>query len=290
MTLKAARTVATILRDTIANWIANDAPQMGAALAYYFIFSVGPALVLAVTVAGSFLGEAAVREQVVGEFRTLIGPEGALVIEQLMVRVYRGQSSFLAIVIGTVTLVFAASGVVFQLKSALNRIWQVVLPSGVIRHWLRGYLISLTIILGLSVLLIVAVVTSTGIAVLGKYIPIALPALGGRAMNVLTSLAIFTLVFAMTFKWLPDTYVAWRDVWLAAVVTSLLFELGRLAIAYYIGTRGIASAYGAAGSLVVLLIWVYYSAQIIFFGAELAFVLARRRAERTLAAGPPSQA
>ena len=290
MTLKAARTVATILRDTIANWIANDAPQMGAALAYYFIFSVGPALVLAVTVAGSFLGEAAVREQVVGEFRTLVGPEGARVIELLMVRVYRGESSFLAIVIGTVTLVFAASGVVFQLKSALNRIWQVVLPSGVIRHWLRGYLISLTIILGLSVLLIVAVVTSTGIAVLGKYIPFALPAFGGRAMNVLTSLAIFTVVFAMTFKWLPDTYVAWRDVWLAAIVTSLLFELGRLAIAYYIGTRGIASAYGAAGSLVVLLIWVYYSAQIIFFGAELAYVLARRRSERTLASGSPSRA
>jgi membrane protein len=290
MTLKAARTVATILRDTIANWIANDAPQMGAALAYYFIFSVGPALVLAVTVAGSFLGEAAVREQVVGEFRTLVGPEGARVIELLMVRVYRGESSFLAIVIGTVTLVFAASGVVFQLKSALNRIWQVVLPSGVIRHWLRGYLISLTIILGLSVLLIVAVVTSTGIAVLGKYIPFALPAFGGRAMNFLTSLAIFTVVFAMTFKWLPDTYVAWRDVWLAAIVTSLLFELGRLAIAYYIGTRGIASAYGAAGSLVVLLIWVYYSAQIIFFGAELAYVLARRRNERALAAGPASQA
>ena len=288
MTLKAVRTVVSILRDTIANWIANDAPQMGAALAYYFMFSVGPALVLAVTVAGSFLGEEAVREQVVGEFRNLIGAEGARVIELLMVSVNRSQSSTLAIVIGTFTLVFAASGVVFQLKSALNRIWQVVLPSGVIRHWLRGYLISLTIIMGLSALLVVAVVTSTGIAFLGKYIPLTLPAFGSRAMNVLTSLAIFALVFAMTFKWLPDTFVAWRDVWVAAVVTSLLFELGRLAIGFYIGTRGIASAYGAAGSLVVLLVWVYYSAQIIFFGAELAYVLARRRNERDQATAKPS--
>lgn len=264
----------------MVNWIKNDAPQMGAALAYYFIFSIGPVLVLSVAIAGSFFGEDQVREQVVSEFRDLVGYEGAKVIETLMVSAYHGESSRLAIIIGTFTLIFAASGVVFQLKSALNRIWQVDPPPGMLRHWVRGYIISLITILGLSALLIFSIVTSAGIAFLGKYIPPPLSEISIGNPNFVTTLALFTAIFAATFKWLPDAHVAWRDVWLGAVVAALLFEIGKLAIGLYIGKRGFTSTYGAAGSLVVILVWVYYSAQIVFFGAELAYVTSRRRRTR----------
>ena len=263
-----------ILKTAIAQWFQHRSGRLGAALAYYSVFSMGPLLLIVTSIAGLFFGAEAVRGSLSVQFRSLFGDTGSKAAEAMLASASSGTSGRFAAVIGTLLLLVAALGVVVQLKDAMNTIWNVKEPEEADTWWyLRTYLISFSGILGLGFLLAVSLVVSTVIAVLSSWAgPLSLAV--GEAGNFVVSLAILTALFAMLFKWFPDTEIACGDVLPGAGVTALLFNVGKLLIGWYIGTQALESTYGAAASIVVLLIWVYYSAQIVLFGAEISHAYA----------------
>jgi membrane protein len=270
-----------VLRDAAVQWASHNAARLGAALAYYSVFSLGPLIVIVIAVAGLFFGEAAVRGHVTEALHGLVGQSGGEAIDSMLAGASKPREGIIAIIIGTGTLILAAIGVVMQLKDALNTVWDSKPPTGGgIWRFIRTYLLSLAGVLALGFLLLVSMLLTAGLAAVGKiaapYFPEGLVLLGGSAL----SFAIITVMFAAMFKWLPDTPVAWRDVWSGAILTAALFELGKFLIAYYVGKQGLESTYGAAASIVVVLIWVYYSAQIVLFGAEFTNVVAKQNSAR----------
>jgi membrane protein len=251
--------------------------MMGAALAYYSIFSFGPLLVISTAIAGLVFGPDAVHGEIAAQVAGLLGPAGAQALETLLAAANHPYQGALATIFGIATLLFAAIGVVAQLKEALNIVWDVA-PSGNggILQLIRGYVVSLAGVLALGFLLLVSLIFTAALAAIGKFVA---PYFAETALQIVGSAVSFTLItilFAMMFKWLPDTPVDWRDVWLGAALTAALFEIGKFLIAFYVGKQALESAYGAATSLVMLLIWVYYSAQIVLFGAEFTHVYAKR--------------
>jgi membrane protein len=268
----------SLLKDTAASWSNHKAARLGAALAYYSIFSLGPLLVIAVAVAGLTFRQEAVRGEVGAQLRSLLGDAGAQAVNAMLLGASKPMEGTLATMLGIGALMFAAVAVVVQLKDALNTVWEVEPPkaSG-IWDFVRTYMVSLAAVLSLGFLLLVSLLLTTALAAGGKYIAPYVPELAMHALGSLVSFGMITLVFAMMFKWLPDTHVAWRDVWPGAAVTAALFEIGKLLIGLYIGKQALESTYGAAASLVVLLIWVYYSSQLVLMGAEFTRVYAKRR-------------
>jgi membrane protein len=270
-----------LLKDTCSAWSEDRAPRLGAALAYYTIFSLAPLLIVAVGIAGQVFGEEAARGEVMAQVEETVGAPAAATIQEMLKHSYTSGTSIWATVVGLAVLLFRASGVFVQLQDALNTIWRVAPKPG--RGWLavvRDRFLSFGAVLATGFLLLVSLAANAALAVLGKFLtPDALP--GGlslwQGLNALVSLAFFTLLFALLFKLLPDVYLAWRDVWIGALVTAGLFTAGNYLIGLYLGYTSTASAFGAAGSLVVLLVWAYYSAQILLFGAEFTHVLACRR-------------
>jgi membrane protein len=270
-----------LLKDTYSAWSEDRAPRLGAALAYYTIFSIAPLLIVAVGIAGQIFGEEAARGEVMSQVEETVGGPAAATIQDMLRHSYTSGTSIWATVVGLAVLLFGASGVFVQLQDALNTIWRVAPRPD--RGWLevvRDRFLSFGAVLATGLLLLVSLAANTALAALGKFLaPDALP--GGlslwQGLNALVSLAFFTLLFALLFKLLPDVYLAWRDVWIGALVTAVLFTIGNYLIGLYLGYTSTASAFGAAGSLVVLLVWVYYSAQILLFGAEFTYVLACRR-------------
>jgi membrane protein len=252
--------------------------RLGAALAYYSVFSIGPLIVISVAVAGLLFNQDAVRAEVTSSLRGLLGESGAGAVETMLASASRPREGIVATVIGIGVLVFAAVGVVVQLKDALNTVWEVEpsTESG-IWHFARTYLLSLAGVLALGFLLLISMFVTAALAAGGKYLSPYLPEVLFQIVSFVISLGVITLLFAMMFKWLPDAAVGWRDVWFGALITALLFEIGKFAIGLYIGKQGLESTYGAAASIVVVLVWVYYSAQIVLFGAELTNVHANSR-------------
>jgi membrane protein len=280
----------SLLKDTAASWSDHKAARLGAALAYYSIFSLGPLIVIAVAIAGLAFRQEAVRGEVSAQLEDLLGAAGAQAVNAMLVGASKPMEGTLATVLGGGALMFAAVGVVVQLKDALNTVWEVEPPkSSGIWHFVSTYMVSLATVLSLGFLLLVSLLLTTALAVGGKYFAPYVPELAMRALGSLVSFGMITLLFAMMFKWLPNTDVAWRDVWLGAAVTAALFEIGKLLIGLYIGKQGLESTYGAAASLVVLLIWVYYSSQLVLMGAEFTRIYAKRRALGHASAGhrPP---
>jgi membrane protein len=275
----------SLLKDTAANWSNHKAARLGAALAYYSIFSLGPLLVIAVAVAGLTFAQEAVRGEVSAELRALLGDAGAQAVNALLIGASKPREGILATVLGVGTLVFAALGLVVQLKDALNTVWEVEPPqrSG-IWDFVRTYVVSLAAVLSLGFLLLVSLLLTTALAAGGRYFAPYVPEIAMHALGSAVSFGMVTLLFAMMFKWLPDTYVAWRDVWPGAAVTAALFEIGKLLIGLYIGKQALESTYGAAASLVVLLIWVYYSSQLVLMGAEFTRAYAQRRVGENVSA------
>jgi len=277
MNLKA---IYQLLKTTFDEWNDASAPRLGAALAYYTVFSLAPLLLLVIAIAGLFLGEKAARGQIVEEIGDTVGGPVAESIQQMLEHAHSPTSGGIATAVAIVTLLFGASGVFGQLQDALNTIWQVKpKPGRGILGILRDRFLSMTMVLGTGFLLLVSLVVTAAIAALGKFLtPTALP--GGtylwQGVNLLVSLGLITLLFAMIFKVLPDVKIEWRDVWIGAVITAVLFTVGKFLLGYYLGRGSVTSAYGAAGSLVVLLIWVYYSSQILLFGAAFTRVYATR--------------
>lgn len=268
----------TLLKETYTDWSEDKAPRLAAALAYYTVFSIAPLLVIIIAIAGLVFGQEAVQGQVVEQIRGLVCETGAEAIQTMIANASQPSSSIIATVLGIATLLFGASGLFGELQDALNTIWEVQpKPDQGILGTIKQRFFSFTMVLGTAFLLLVTLVISTALATLSAYFQNLLPGFEviWQIVNQVVGFAISMLIFGLIFKVLPDAKVAWGDVWIGAFVTALLFSIGRFALAQYLGRGSFTSTYGAAASLVVVLLWVYYSAQILFIGAEFTQVYAR---------------
>jgi membrane protein len=268
-----------IAKETFSEWSEDKASRLAAALSYYTLFSVAPLLIIAIAVAGLAFGREAATDQIVGQIRGMVGQEGAEVIQTILQNASKTSTGIVATIVGVVTLLIGASGAFGQLQDSLNTIWEVKPKAGRgVKGILRDRFLSFSLVLVIGFLLLVSLVLSAVLAGVGKYLSDALPmpSFVLQAVNFAISFAVTTLLFALIFKVLPDAYIRWRDVWVGAAVTALLFSIGRFLIGLYLGRSSVGSAYGAAGSLVVLLLWVYYSSQVLFLGAEFTQVYANR--------------
>jgi membrane protein len=264
-------------KEAAQNWSKHKDARQGAALAYYSVFSLGPLILIAIAIAGFFFGREAVSGQVATSITGLLGETGAKAVQAMLAEASRPREGLLATVLGLGLLIFAAIGVVVQLKDALNVVWEVEETRGSgVWGFLRTYVVSLAAVLALGFLLLVSLLITAVLAAAGKYASAYLSEGLLHIASILVSFLVITALFAMMFKWLPDAEVRWYDVWLGAIVTATLFELGKTAIAFYIGKQGLESTYGAAASIIVVLIWVYYSSQIILMGAEITHAFASR--------------
>lgn len=266
----------TMLRDSYNAFSADKAPRLGAALAYYSVFSLAPLLLIAVAIAGAVFGHDAALGYVANGLQDYVGRKDALAIQDMVQHARQPSSNIFSTVVGIVMLLMGASGVFQQLKDALNTIWGVKPADLGIWDTVRSTFLSVTAVLGTGFLLMVSLVISTALTAISHYFGTLLP--GGEGLwDVVTqvvSFGVFTGLFALMFKFLPDVKVPWRPVLVGAVLTAALFVVGKYALGIYIGRAGVGSPFGAAGTLAVVLIWVYYSAQILFFGAEFTKVYA----------------
>jgi membrane protein len=275
-----------LIRETIVEWNRHNGSRLAAALAYYTVFSLAPLIVISIAIAGAVFGEDAARGEIVRQIEGLIGRPGAEVVQDIIQNTSEPSSNRLAAIFGIVTLFIGATGVFGQLQDALNQIWGVPqqLQQQDQRWWsvialvIRRRFISFLMMLGTGFLLLVSLVTSTVLALIASIVGDLIPGFGflTQTLNFIVSLGIVMLLLALIYKVVPDAPVAWTDVSLGAGITALLFTFGKLVIGLYLGNSTVASPYGAAGSLIVILIWVYYSAQILFLGAEFTQVYARR--------------
>ena len=270
----------SLLKATAFEWLDDQAPTLGAALAYYTVFSLAPLLIISIALAGLVFGAEAAQGQIFDQLRGLLGDAGGKAMQEIVQSASaEPKTGVVATVIGFVTLLFGASGAFGQLQASLNIIWGVQpKPGRGILGIIRDRILSFGCILVVGFLLLVSLLLTAAIAFVGKQFGTMVPGMEAliQLFNSMLSLAVITLLFAMMFKILPDANIAWRDVWIGAFITALLFTLGKFALGFYLGRSGVASSYGAAGSLIVLLVWVYYSSQIVFFGAEFAQVYANR--------------
>jgi membrane protein len=268
----------TVVKGAATDWSSHKDARQGAALAYYSVFSLGPIIVIAIAVAGLLFGHDAVSAQVMSSIKDMLGETGAKAVEAMLAGASRPSAGILATVLGVGALLFAAVGVVVQLKDALNVVWEVEeTKGGGLWHFARNYVLSFAAVLSLGFLLLISLVVSAGLAATGKYASTYLPEGILHIVTMLISFAVVMVLFATMFKWLPDISVGWRDVWLGAFLTAVFFEIGKAAIGFYIGKQGLESTYGAAASIVVVLIWVYYTSQIILMGAEITHSYAGQR-------------
>ncbi|WPB58033.1 YihY/virulence factor BrkB family protein [Xylophilus sp. GOD-11R] len=277
-----------LARKSVSAWSDDYAPSMGAAIAYYTVFSLAPLLLIVIAVAGAVFGREAVQGEIVAQLQGLLGYDGAIAIQGLIKSASKPADGLVAGGISIVVLIVGATTVFGELQSALDRIWQVPqnAKSGLMGT-LKARLLSFGLILGLAFLLMVSLVVSAGVAVVGRWAGGIIPgwAIALQLLNLGISLGITTLLFAMIYKLMPQARIAWRDVWVGAGVTAVLFEVGKLLIGLYVGKTSVASSYAAAGSIIVLLVWVYYSAQIFLLGAEFTWVFANEHGSRSGHAG-----
>jgi len=273
-----------LVKKSVNAWIDDYAPSMGAAISYYTVFSIAPLMIIVIAVAGFVWGREAVQGEIVGQLSGMIGKQGAEGVQSLIESASQPTQGLVATAISIVVLIIGATTVFAELQSSLDRIWQVPQAPKVSSIWaIVRRLLSLGFILGLGFLLLVSLVTGAGLAALGTWINGLFP--GWETLLVLIniglSVTIATVLFAMIFKVMPQAKIGWRDVWTGAVVTAVLFEAGKWLISLYIGKTSVTSSFAAAGSLVVLLVWVYYSAQIFLLGAEFTWVYANDHGSRS---------
>jgi membrane protein len=276
----------SLCKKAVDSWLDDRVPTMGAAIAYYTVFSLAPMLVMVIAVAGLAFGRQAAEGALFGELADLVGPESAAAVQAMLRSASGTGSGIFATAVGIGTLLIAATAVLGELQSALNLIWKVP-PSGGLGVWhlIKPRLVSLSVILVIGFLLLVSLVISTALAAFSNYLDWILPGLATilHIVHLTLSFAFTTVLFAMMFKILPDKAVAWDEVWLGAAVAALLFTVGKHLISLYIGSSNIATTYGAAGALIIILVWVYYSVQILLLGAEFAKAYTdQRRALREL--------
>jgi membrane protein len=273
-----AQAIWNLLKSTFTDWSEDKAPRLAAALAYYTVFAIAPILVIAIAVAKMF-GFSGAQDEIIGQVSSVVGQQAGDAIKTMVEN--RGQSNssnILATIVGLVTLLVAATGLFGELQDSLNTIWEVQpKPNQGLLATLKNRFFSFTMVLGVGFLLLVSLVISTILSALGSMLggPAESQAIVWKVVNLVISFGVTTLLFALIYKVIPDVKIAWSDVWIGAVVTAVLFTIGKFLIGHYLATESTASAYGAAGALVLVLIWVYYSAQILFFGAEFTQVYAK---------------
>jgi membrane protein len=277
-----------LLKMAYQDWKEDDASRLSAALAYYTIFSLAPLLVIVIAITGLIWQADVVRMQILGQVRDLIGPEGAEFIASLISNRGEPAEGIVALLIGIIALLFGALGVFNELHNSLNIIWEVKVEKPVgflqaVKKLLIDRFLSFAMILAIGFLLLVSLVVTAALSATQETIGNALPLSEVllQILNLAISLAVITSLFALLFKFLPDVEIEWHEVWVGAFVTSLLFSVGKAAIGIYLGNSAVASTFGAAGSLVLLLLWIYYSAQILFFGAEFTQVYANQYGSKT---------
>jgi membrane protein len=259
-----------LFKDTVLAFIADEALSRGAAIAFYAVTSIAPVLLIVIAIAGLAFGHDAAENAVKGQLSALMGEQTADVVQTAVANASGKSSGILATLIGIATLIATASGVFGEMQAALNAIWKVQPNGTTLSRLVRARAASLGLVAALGFLLMVSLVVSAGLAAFGNYLNSLFPfgALVLSVLNVAVSLLFISLLFAAIYKVLPDRHLQWRDVILGAVVTAVLFTIGKAVIGWYIGSSAVASTYGAAGALIVLLLWVYYSAQIFLLGAE----------------------
>jgi membrane protein len=271
-------TVFDLLKTTATKWNEHDAPRLGAALAYYTLLSLAPLAVLVVGMCSLVLSKNNAEQQLFWQAQELVGTSGAKTLETLVDNTQHASNGLVAGIMAVAALIFGASGVFVELRDSLNTIWEAPPPAaGGVRTFILRRLVTFGMVLALGVLLLASLLISAGLGIAEKYFIGMLPpaaAIGGEIANLLITLAAITALFALIFKFVPDVRIGWEDVGTGALVTAVLFTLGRGLLAFYMGTAAVGSTYGAAGSLVALVVWVYYSAQIFFFGAVFTRVYA----------------
>ena len=275
--------IGSFLKSLVTDWWEDNAPRLGAALAFYTVFSLSPLLIIAVAIAGLFFGQDAAQGHIVAQIEGLIGDDGALAIQALIDSARKPTSGIVASLFGLLTLLAGATGLFGELQAALNTIWEVPdQPKYSVVGILKNRFLSFAMVCGMGFLLLVSLLVSAALAAAGDFVGGLFPASAslGQMVNFLASILVTTLLFAMIYKYLPNVAIAWNDVWIGAAVTALLFTAGKFLIGVYLGTSGVTSAYGAASSLVIILIWVYYSAQIFLLGAEFTQIYATRWSSR----------
>ena len=277
------KVVWNLLKDTAAEWSRDEAPRLGASLAYYAMFSLAPLLIIAVAISGLVFGRVAATDQIVGQIQGLVGEDTAMTIQTMIAKSNQPATSIFATVIGLVALLFGASGVFGELKHSLNAIWDIEPgPKRGVWATMKAKFFSFSMVLGTGFLLLISLVINAGLAGIDNIVTGLLPdwVVITQIFNFIISTTIITVLFVLIFKYVPEAKIAWADVWVGALATALLFTLGKALIGLYIGYSSLSSTYGAAASLVVILLWVYYSAQILFFGAEFIQVYANTYGSR----------
>jgi len=272
-----------VIKTAVSGWIDDYAQSMGAALAYYTIFSMAPLLLIVISIAGLVFGDDAARGEIFSQLEGMLGASGALAVQGLLESVRKPSESVTATIFGVVLLLIGATSVFGELQDALDRIWRAPVRAGQSGWWrlVRARLLSFGMILGIGFLLIVSLMASAALAALQKWWgPVVSDWVAASIIEVVLSFLVTIVAFAMIYKIVPRVRIHWKDVWIGAATTSLLFTVGKLLIGVYIGRSGIASGFGAAASLVVVLVWVYYSAQIFLLGAEFTRAYAHKFGSR----------
>ncbi|MGA7731007.1 MAG: YihY/virulence factor BrkB family protein [Chloroflexia bacterium] len=273
--------ILTLAKDSFKDWGEDKASRLGAALAYYTIFSIGPLLLITISIASFVFNDA--EQQIVGTVSRVVGKEGGDVISSTIENANKGGANIIATTIGIITLLLGASGVFGQLKDALNTIWEVKpKPNQGLLATLKDRFLSFTMVLGTGFLLLTSLVINAGAAALAVFLKSLLPGgdLIGQILSLIITFGVITVVFALLYKYLPDVEIGWKDVWIGAAISALLFGLGQFALGLYLQFGNVGSAFGAAGSLVVVLVWIYYSAQIFLLGAEFTQVYTNKYGSR----------
>lgn len=282
----AIKTIRYLITQTFKEWQEDKVSRLAAALSYYTIFSLPQLLIIGLAIAGRFYDRPVAQEQIMSQATDLMGENGAEAISQILEAASDPTLSSVAAIIGLFLAILGASGVFIQLQDALNTIWEVQpAPGRGILGTIKDRFFSFTVVLGIGFLLLVSLMLSAFMAGVSEFPSGLAPdtILLARTLDIIVSFVVVTILFALIFKIIPDVKIEWRDVWLGAIVTAALFTIGKWAIGLYLGQSAPASAYGAAGSLIVLLLWVYYSAQILFIGAEFTQVYANRFGGRIIA-------
>ena len=277
-------TLPLLFRQALVAWWDDNVPRLGASLAYYTLFAIAPVLLVAIAIAGAVFGEEAVRGEIVGQLDELLGRDGALAVQALLEGARRDTDDILATVLGGITFALAATGAFLELQTALNTIWRVKPKENAnVASFLWDRLRSFALVVAIGFLLLVSLAVSAALAALNTWLNRSLPGMPlmlWSAVNVLLSLVVIGVLFAMLYRFLPDRKLEWRHVIVGALVTTVLFSIGKQVIGLYLGQSTTSSTYGAAGSVVVLLLWVYYSSQVVLLGAEFTRVYASRHGVR----------
>jgi len=284
-------TLWSMAKESLASWLADFAPSMGAGIAYYTVFSLAPLLVIVISVAGLFLGTDAASGHVYAQLADLLGPPGAEAVRGMVESAGRTEQGIIGPIVGVALLLIGATTVFAELQSDLDRIWKAPAARQASGLWalVRRRVLSLGLVVSIGFLMLVSLVMSAALAAVGKWWGSRLENLAGllHVLDFAVSIAVASLLFALMYKILPRVKIGWRDVWVGAIATSLLFTTGKFLVGLYIGKSEVASGFGTAGSLVVLLVWVYYSAQILLLGAEFTWVYAHRFGSRRDLDKPP---